>query len=65
MAKMDYFRVFNRWGQLVFSTTTDRQGWDGKLNGKEQGSGTFAWLVKGVDYTGKVFFAKGTVTLIR
>ncbi|HEU4634460.1 MAG TPA: T9SS type B sorting domain-containing protein, partial [Flavisolibacter sp.] len=65
ITKIEYFRVFNRWGQLVFSTTTDEQGWDGMINGKEQATGTFVWVVKAVDYTGKAVFAKGTVTLIR
>jgi gliding motility-associated-like protein len=65
ITKILYFRVFNRWGQLVFSTTQNNHGWDGKINGKEQGTGVFVWVVKAVDYTGKDFFAKGTVTLIR
>jgi gliding motility-associated-like protein len=65
MAQMEYFRIFNRWGQMVFSTTVSGEGWDGKINGKEQASGVYVWMVKGVDYTGKNFFAKGTVTLIR
>jgi gliding motility-associated-like protein len=65
ISKIDYFRVFNRWGQLVFSTTTNGRGWDGKIGGKEQGTGTFVWVVRGVDFTGKVVFSKGTVTLIR
>jgi gliding motility-associated-like protein len=62
---IEYFRVFNRWGQLVFSTTINGQGWDGRINGKAQGSGTFVWVVKAVDYTGKEYFSKGTVTLIK
>ena len=65
ISRIEYFRVFNRWGQLVFSTTVNGKGWDGRIGGKEQGSGTFVWLVKGSDYTGKTFFAKGTVTLIK
>jgi gliding motility-associated-like protein len=65
ISRIEYFRVYNRWGQLVFNTTINGKGWDGKIGGKEQSSGTFVWLVKGVDYTGKSFFAKGTVTLIR
>ncbi len=65
MEKMDYFRIYNRWGQLVFSTNVNGQGWDGKVKGKEQGMNVFVWIVKGVDYMGNDFFAKGTVTLIR
>jgi gliding motility-associated-like protein len=63
--KINYFRVYNRWGQLVFSTTTNEFGWDGKINGQPQGTNTYAWVVEGVDFTGKVVRAKGTVTLIR
>ncbi len=65
MTRIEYFRVYNRWGQLVYSNDGNDGGWDGKINGQLQASGTYAWLVKGTDYTGKEFFAKGTVTLIR
>jgi gliding motility-associated-like protein len=65
LTKIEYFRVFNLWGELVFSTTINGHGWDGRIKGQEQGTGTFVWLVKGVDYTGKSVFHKGTVTLIR
>ena len=63
--KIDYFRIYNRWGQLVFSTTQNGHGWDGKIKGKAQGTNVYVWIVKGVDFTGKVVTAKGTVTLIR
>jgi gliding motility-associated-like protein len=65
MKKINYFRIFNRWGQLVFSTTTDSKGWDGKINGKDQSAATYVWIVYGMDYLDKPFFRKGTVTLIR
>lgn len=65
MEKIEYFRVYNRWGQLVFSTTINGHGWDGKINGKLQGTEVFVWLVKALDYKGNTFFAKGTLTLIR
>lgn len=62
---IEYFRVFNRWGQLVFSTTVNGQGWDGTIGGKAQSTNTFVWIVRGIDYLDKPFFRKGTVTLIR
>jgi len=65
MEKMEYFRIYNRWGQLVFSTTENGKAWDGKVAGKEQGMNVFVWIVKGIDYLGNSFFAKGTITLIR
>lgn len=65
LSRIDYFRIYNRWGQLVFETTVNGQGWDGRINGRDQGSQTYVWIVKGEDFTGKSVFEKGTVTLIR
>jgi gliding motility-associated-like protein len=62
---IEYFNVYNRWGQLLFSTQSNGHGWDGRINGQEQATGTFVWSVKAIDYTGKAYFQKGTVTLIR
>lgn len=65
LTRFDYFRIYNRWGQLVFETRENGRGWDGKLNGVEQGTQTYVWIVKGQDFLGKSVFDKGTVTLIR
>ncbi|MBD0351558.1 MAG: gliding motility-associated C-terminal domain-containing protein [Flavisolibacter sp.] len=62
---LDYFRIYNRWGQLVFSTTVPGIGWDGTINGNPQASGVYVWVLKGVDYRGQVITQKGTSTLIR
>jgi gliding motility-associated-like protein len=63
--KINYFSVYNRWGQLVFTTTINGRGWDGKIKGQLQGTGVFVWMASGIDYLGQPFFQKGTVTLIR
>ncbi|MEO8404167.1 MAG: gliding motility-associated C-terminal domain-containing protein, partial [Chitinophagaceae bacterium] len=63
--QLNFFRVFNRWGQLMYSTTTLNQGWDGKLGGIEQQTGVYVWMVQGVTETGGIINKKGTVTLIR
>jgi gliding motility-associated-like protein len=63
--KIEYFKVFNRWGQMVFSTTVNGKGWDGSIAGKPQTTNTFVWIVRGIDYLDRPFFRKGTVTLIR
>jgi len=63
--RIEYFRVYNRWGQLVFSTTINGHGWNGQINGKPQTTNTYVWMVKAVDYTGRPVFQKGTATLIR
>ncbi len=60
-----YFRVFNRWGQLMFSTSTLHDGWDGKFGGVEQASGVYVWVVEGFTLDDRLISHKGTVTLIR
>ena len=65
LTRINYFRIYNRWGQLVFETTENGKGWDGKINGLLQGTESYVWIVKGQDFTGKVVFQKGMVTLIR
>ena len=63
--KLNYFKVYNRLGQLVYSTTVQKQGWDGTFKGQPQDAGVFVWIAEGVDYLGKTLFRKGSVTLIR
>ncbi len=63
--QLNYFRVFNRWGQMLYSTTTLNKGWDGRLAGIEQPNGVYIWMVEGVTMDNKVITKKGTVTLIR
>jgi len=65
ISSLDYFRVFNRWGQLLYSTAQIGQGWDGKINGRLQETNAYLWIVKGTDYTGRVITRQGTVVLIR
>jgi gliding motility-associated-like protein len=65
MQKIEYFRIFNRWGQLIFNTSENGRGWDGKIGGQPQGTGTYVWEVKAVDFNGKPYFNKGLSTLIR
>jgi gliding motility-associated-like protein len=62
---MKLFRIFNRWGQLIFSTTRLHEGWDGKINGVLQPTGTYVWMVEVVTNEDKVITKKGTLTLIR
>ena len=60
------FRVFNRWGQLVFHSNDWQSKWDGTLNGVLQGTGTYVWLLQFTHHdTGKKIEMKGTSTLIR
>jgi gliding motility-associated-like protein len=65
MRRMTFFRVFNRWGQLVYSTSESGKGWDGTLAGKEQASGTYVYSAEAYDFKGNKVSRKGSVVLIR
>lgn len=65
MKAVHYFRIFNRYGQLIYASTDPQKGWDGTVNGKIQSSDTYVWMLAGTDYTGKEYQLRGTVTLVR
>lgn len=60
------FKVYNRWGQLVFQSNNWQDKWDGRYNGQLQGAGVFVWMLSYTHRdTKKAVFKKGVVTLIR
>jgi gliding motility-associated-like protein len=63
--RMVEFRVFNRWGALMFETRDLRAGWDGTLNGEPQPVEVYQFYVKAVTYDGETIVEKGNVTLVR
>ncbi|HRD58550.1 MAG TPA: PKD domain-containing protein [Ferruginibacter sp.] len=66
LAKEFSLRVFNRFGQLVFSTSVPTNGWDGRFKGVNADAGTYVWMVNYIHpVTGLKIFEKGTSILIR
>jgi gliding motility-associated-like protein len=65
ISSLQFFRVYNRYGQLVYSTSSTEEGWDGNVNGKPQPAQAYVWMVQGTSYLGKTIFKKGTVVLMR
>jgi len=65
MKELRYFRVYNRFGNMVYSTTDIGKGWDGTYQGKGQDPATFVWMAEGVTYKGERKQKKGYAVLIR
>lgn len=63
--QLNFFRVYNRWGQLVFSTSQPGKGWNGVLGSSQQSTDNFVYMVQAVDYLGKVITKKGNFILVR
>jgi gliding motility-associated-like protein len=62
---VNYFRVFNRWGQQVFYGTKFNQGWDGSHQGHTADVGTYFWELSVTDRFGQELKLKGDSALIR
>lgn len=59
------FKVFNRWGEVVFETQNQAVGWDGTFKGKPQEMDAFAYTLQVTFYDGSVMKKQGNVTLLR
>jgi|GEM_PF-698937 len=65
IATLHYFRIYNRWGNMVFETSDINAGWDGTYKGKPQSQDVFVYEVEAVTNTGEIFVQKGNITLLR
>ncbi|HYO21199.1 MAG TPA: T9SS type B sorting domain-containing protein [Flavisolibacter sp.] len=63
--ELKYFKVFNRWGQLLFESRTQSAGWDGKINGNQQATGVVVWVAEGVGSDGQQYIRRGTTVLMQ
>lgn len=62
--KINHFKVYNRWGKLVFSTDKDLPGWDGRINNRPQEMQTLIWVIEAVDVDGQIHHKTGTTMML-
>jgi gliding motility-associated-like protein len=60
-----FFRVYNRWGNLVFESRLPDVGWRGTYKDKDQPTETYTWVAEGIDINGRTIRRTGATTLIR
>ncbi len=65
ITRTDWFRVFNRYGEMIFETNQWLKGWDGTFKGKKQPVGNYVWILKGINKYGRVVEMKGTVLIVQ
>lgn len=65
ISRLLYFRVFNRWGQLLFETNDPAQLWDGTFNGQKQPLETYVWIAEGIGENGTKVVRRGQTILLR
>lgn len=59
------FVVYNRWGQIVFSSSEPGKGWDGSITGQRQDMQVFVWICNFQLRGGGLVQKKGTVAILR
>ncbi len=59
------FKVFDRWGEMVFESTTLNFGWDGSFRGVPVNAGVFVWTLEGFLSNGKEVKKHGSTTILK
>jgi gliding motility-associated-like protein len=65
MKEFHFFRIYNRYGELIFTTTDPVKGWDGRIKGKLQQTGTYVWMAEAVDYRGNLIQRSGNSIIVQ
>lgn len=66
-----FFRIFNRWGEVMYETTSyeeaSQTGWNGiaETTGREQSFGIYQYILKGKFNSGKPIDQMGSINLIK
>ena len=63
--ELEIFRIYNRWGQMVYETRDLQGRWDGSFKNIPQELGVFVYYAVGITFEGNEFFEKGNITLLR
>ncbi|GAB3907528.1 hypothetical protein GCM10028826_12580 [Mucilaginibacter boryungensis] len=59
------FKIYSRFGVLVFTSDNSHNGWDGNHNGMPVPVGVYYWMASYINNEGKPFTKSGYITLIR
>jgi gliding motility-associated-like protein len=65
IVKLNHFKIFDRWGKEVFSTTDVTKEWDGTVGGNPAPFGVYVWEADGFCFAGQRITKSGNVTLLR
>lgn len=65
LRKLDYFRVYDRWGRVVFETRNIGEGWDGTIGNRGADNATYVYMMKGECTSGSTVEKSGNVTIVR
>jgi len=59
------FSIYDQWGELLYTSLNQNDGWDGTYKGKREPVGVYVYYVEAVMIDGQLVNKKGTITLLR
>ena len=59
------FKIYNRWGELLFEATPDQPGWNGYYKGNLQNIETYVYYVKVISYKEEVISKEGFFSIVK
>ncbi len=59
------FKVFSRWGEIVYNNENPTLGWDGRKDDEDMPSDVYLYVIRLQNAAGLIIQEKGDVTLIR
>lgn len=63
---LNYIRIFDRWGVLMFETENINEGWDAtNPNGRKLNSGVFVYIAEAECFNGNTIRKSGNITLLK
>ena len=65
LSQFNYIKIFNRWGRLVFESNNVNASWDGKVNGRDQDTDAYSYLIDYITYKNEHISKTGSVILLR
>jgi|GEM_PF-718929 len=65
LRQLEFFRIFDRYGRLVFETRNPALGWNGKYRNNDLPMEVYHWVARGVDFKGNTVHREGNILLIR
>jgi gliding motility-associated-like protein len=65
LSNIKLFRIYNRWGEMVFESPDINIGWDGTYNGTPVNSGVYVYYLEAVCLNGDNALIRGNVTVLR
>ncbi len=65
ISRLDYIKIFDRYGKLVFQSNDILKSWDGTYKGKPQPAGNYVWILQALNRYDRVVQMQGSVMLFR